>query len=657
MGTPKERREENTFLLKLGIAFALSFAGYLFSHFRVRIHLKPAGKSHIKGSSGGLKDELQALDSSATAIREEAESIERVDPITEPSPKSLANEDGFLLPEFNELVSQEFSSSAISLPKSRNYKVVFPVKRTEKNDIDVEMEIKGLRNQVYVLQERERNLEMQLLEYYELKEQESVVRELENRLKISSMESQLFELKIQSLQADNHRLQEQVANYSRTTAELESARTKIKLLKKRMKTESEVAKMQLSQLQGRLSALLVMESEACKENEEIQEKLQRLRDLENEASELRTSNERLQRENSELAIKLDFAETVASTSNSVHEAEDVEKALEEVGTLRETNKKLMEELERVQMDRCADVEELVYLRWINACLRYELRNFQAPPGKSIARDLNKSLSPKSEEKAKQLVLEYAASSRDDKGLPDYDYEYCSQSQASLLTDAGEFDGPEIEIQSSRRSSSSKRKFFRKLKSFVMGKESPERTTSMDRSSGTCSNWGRRRSVSKSSVDDLRASCSSFSSSITVEHYSPACSSDVGSKSLNADSLMMERITNGRAPTRIVSSASISSSSPDIRGRRLSSGDIKEYRVPKQKDFANSGPAGGILDACHIKEFSVEGDTGVLSFLEEADQLCESQGTPEKLELLRFAEVLKRSQNIQLDQQGPAFSSL
>ncbi|CAN6457206.1 unnamed protein product [Victoria cruziana] len=654
MATPKERHEVNPFVLKLGIALALSLAGYLFSHFRVRIHLKPAGKSHIKRCNGGLKDELRALQSAATTIREEAEYAERVDPVTEPSPKSLANEDRFLLSEFNELVSQECNGSAISLPKPRSYKVRSPMKTIEKNDTDTEMEINGLRNQVYILRERERSLEVQLLEYYGLKEQESVVRELENRLKISSMETKILELKIESLQADNHRLQEQVVNYSRIAGELESARTKIKLLKKRMRAESELAKMQLSQLQGRLSALLVLESETCKENEQIQEKIQRLQSIEVEVSELRMINERLQKENSELAIKLDFAETVASTSNSVHEAEDVDKAFEEIDRLRETNKKLVEEMERLQMDRCADVEELVYLRWINACLRYELRNFQAPPGKSIARDLNKSLSPKSEKKAKELILEYAASSRDEKGLTDYDY-YSSQSQASVA-DPREFDGADIEVQSPRRGSSSKRKFFHKLKSFVMRKESPERITSTDMRSGTCSNYRRMTSNSKSPVDELRVSCSSFSSSITIDHNSPARSSDVGSKSLSSDSLTTERITKERAPTRMVSSASISSSSTDIQGRRLSSGDIKEYKVPTQKDLSNTDSAGEVIDAYHVKEFRVDGDAGIVSFLEEeADQLCENQPAPGKLELLRFAEALERSQN-QLDQQRAAFSS-
>jgi hypothetical protein len=46
------------------------------------------------------------------------------------------------------------------------------------------------------------------------------------------------------------------------------------------------------------------------------------------------------------------------------------KALEEVDWLRQENEKLAKEAEQLQSDRLADVEELVYLKWINVCLRY-----------------------------------------------------------------------------------------------------------------------------------------------------------------------------------------------------------------------------------------------------------------------------------------------
>ncbi len=71
------------------------------------------------------------------------------------------------------------------------------------------------------------------------------------------------------------------------------------------------------------------------------------------------------------------------------------------------NQDLCQQLEGLQNDRFSEVEELIYLRWVNACLRYELRSFQSPTGKFTAADLNKNLSPKSLARAKQLMLEYA----------------------------------------------------------------------------------------------------------------------------------------------------------------------------------------------------------------------------------------------------------
>lgn len=82
--------------------------------------------------------------------------------------------------------------------------------------------------------------------------------------------------------------------------------------------------------------------------------------------------------------------------------------------LKQENVRLMKEIEQFQSDRCSDLEELVYLRWINACLRYELRNYQAPPGKTVSKDLSRSsLSPTSEneKKAKQPIFENSFAAR------------------------------------------------------------------------------------------------------------------------------------------------------------------------------------------------------------------------------------------------------
>lgn len=92
----------------------------------------------------------------------------------------------------------------------------------------------------------------------------------------------------------------------------------------------------------------------------------------------------------------------------VLQAELVARAEAETAALRHVNQDLCRQVEGLQMNRFSEVEELVYLRWVNACLRYELRNFKSTPGKVSALDLNKSLSPKSQGMAKQLMLDYAA---------------------------------------------------------------------------------------------------------------------------------------------------------------------------------------------------------------------------------------------------------
>ena len=53
----------------------------------------------------------------------------------------------------------------------------------------------------------------------------------------------------------------------------------------------------------------------------------------------------------------------------------------EVSDLKHAKEDLLKQVEGLQMNRFSEVEELVYLRWVNACLRYELRNYQTPSGK------------------------------------------------------------------------------------------------------------------------------------------------------------------------------------------------------------------------------------------------------------------------------------
>ncbi|KAK6125148.1 hypothetical protein DH2020_041114 [Rehmannia glutinosa] len=332
-----------------------------------------------------------------------------------------------------------------------------------------DLEIKSLRNKVRILEERERLLEIQLLEYYGLKEQETAVMELQNRLRIHNMEAKLYNLKIESLQSDNRRLEAQVVDYEKLVTELEAAKAKIKLLRKKLMSEAEQNREQLLYLQERVMKLQDEEKNGVEIDRDVKMQLRKMKELEEELEEMKKSNESLKLENSELAQKLECVQMLASTDL------EIQALKEESHLLRQQNEDLRKEIEQLQADRCTDIEELVYLRWINACLRYEMRNYQPGPGETIARDLSKTLSPKSEKKAKQLILEYAnKEGSGDKVLNISDFD-CddewSTSQASFFTDSCEPDDfPMDNLSANKTNHSSKTKVFAKLMKLLRGKD-------------------------------------------------------------------------------------------------------------------------------------------------------------------------------------------
>ncbi|GKC48109.1 protein CHUP1, chloroplastic, partial [Tanacetum coccineum] len=404
--------------LKIGLALVFSIGGVLFSLLRNKTSKSQSGSS--KGSdcsnegisSRGSKTELRDA-SSKTCVFDPLASDKKRKMLGElhnsmldlsPSSKSNADKDAYLLPEFDDLM-KEFDitsikanidlSEAESPPKGQSR----VIKETQ------EQEINNLQSTVKRLKERERGLKAQLLEYSRLKQQETTVRELQSRLKLNSMESKLLTLKVESLQTENKRLVSQTADYNKVLSDLEAARAKIKLLKKKLLSETAQNKERILGLQQRVQKMQEDERKGSVGiSSEIESNLCKLKDLEAEAEELRKSNNSLTVEKAELLQKLQRAHMM---DTSVLEDDKTGKLREESERLTKQNEELKNEIEQLQAGRCSDVEELVYLKWINACLRYELRNHQPDIGKIMARDLSKTLSPKSEARAKQLILEYA----------------------------------------------------------------------------------------------------------------------------------------------------------------------------------------------------------------------------------------------------------
>ncbi|KAK9054732.1 hypothetical protein SSX86_025811 [Deinandra increscens subsp. villosa] len=461
-----ENRDIAPVLLKFGVALALSFGGVLYSLI-LNKRLKASESQNDHQKSAGLCcfiAKSYVLYVHVLMMNLFSDCNKQVD--------SRSSVVCIIL--FRVLENLDFDMVQEELHHSDNTEFVRTNAESPKGDSRAEkdtheQEIKNLRNTVKILEERESNLEIKLLEYYGLKEQETVVMELQNRLKLDNMEAKIFTLKIESLQGDNRRLEAQMTDYKKVVADLEAARTKVKMLKRKLKSETEQHKKQILDFHQRVQKMQEDENKhVAKIDPEIKSELCKLKGLEAEAAELRKSNHDLQLEKNDLANRLDRVQILAT---SVLEDAECEKMKEEHEELKKQNEDLSKEIERLQADRCAEVEELVYLRWINACLRYELRNYQPGPGKTTARDLSRNLSPKSEAKAKQLILEYA--NKEDGGekgaiyLQEIDSDQWSNSQASLITDSGEFDDQSCIEDTPRHK---KNKFFGKLMRVLRGKD-------------------------------------------------------------------------------------------------------------------------------------------------------------------------------------------
>ncbi|KAJ0229310.1 Actin binding protein family [Hirschfeldia incana] len=486
----KHKRDINLVVLQLGAAFAVTFAGFLFSRFRrnTKRAIKPSlpplrPKSSDHGYRDSSNEPIHRGDSETHRTNKE-ESLHGFSPRSE---YDVDEKDVFLLPEFEDEVKKldllVYDDDECESPKSDMSAAPLAFPSAEEGDHV--NETKRLRNTVRVLRERERCLEDKLLEYYSLKEQQKIAMELRSRLKLNQMETKVFNLKIKSLQAENEKLKAQCSEHSKVVLELDMAKSEVHVLKKKLNIKTQQHVEQLLSLKERVAKLQEDEIKASLPVPDADKMVQRLRDLEGEINELRDSNTRLHFENFELAEKLEAVQIIASSK--LEDPEEMEILREDGNKLKSENEELKKEIEQLQGDRCTDLEQLVYLKWINACLRYELRTYQPPPGKTVARDLSTTLSPTSEEKAKQLILEYAH----EEDHTDYDQWSSSQEESSsMITDSMFLDDSSVDtLFATKTKKSGKKKLMHKLMKILHGKDTKKRGGSSEPSS---SSTGPRR---------------------------------------------------------------------------------------------------------------------------------------------------------------------
>ncbi|XP_020702761.1 protein CHUP1, chloroplastic-like [Dendrobium catenatum] len=308
------RRELNPFILKAGFTLLLSLAGFFAARHRRRAlssppppPLPPLHLSDLEpepGSSAAVLDEELPIHQTEEALAK----------MTPPAPvtvegdqfiisESLEEEEefpGLLLPELDELVRKEPETVLETIPAA-------PLTDDfEINDSAVmEEEIRNLRRFVQSLQEREACLEIKLLEYNGLKEQEVSMGELQNRLKISATETKLLSLKIESLKVENEKLRAEALDYSRVASELEIQRNNMAVLESKLKSVGEQAKEKIEVLHGRITELREKEKKDLEVALEVEKKLGMFEKVENEVIELRKENSRLAQEKLAIMKKIE----------------------------------------------------------------------------------------------------------------------------------------------------------------------------------------------------------------------------------------------------------------------------------------------------------------------------------------------------------------
>ncbi|XP_020202748.1 protein CHUP1, chloroplastic [Cajanus cajan] len=232
-----------------------------------------------------------------------------------------------------------------------------------------------LRTQVEGLQMRELALRLQFELYCEMKEQESLLAEVKNKLSLENDRVEILSKEISSIETETMRLESFVVQYTMVVEQLEYWKSQNRVLQRRVQKLVREVKAKSRLIKGQALKIKEKEEEILRNNDELQTRVSVINKLEDEVKELQRVLDQLEDEKNEVLKKLETAEEYASP---LHKEKIHRKPLkyylevESGGVSKEDYNKVLNELEEVKKERANEVEELVHLRSINACLREEL---------------------------------------------------------------------------------------------------------------------------------------------------------------------------------------------------------------------------------------------------------------------------------------------
>ncbi|KAL5809404.1 hypothetical protein ACOSQ3_030095 [Xanthoceras sorbifolium] len=234
---------------------------------------------------------------------------------------------------------------------------------------DYEQEVSDLRRRVEELREREWETKMQFARYRDLKDQESVLRELKNMLLLEGAYVEFLDREISSMEAENKMVNNLVVEYLKILEQLEHWKSQSGLLQRKVKKLLKKTKEQSRIIREKNAKLDAREAEFLRNNDELERKSNAVKKLKDEVGYLQAVIDQLQEQKSELMNKLHLIEQSNSSISKLQ--------IEDGGITTEDYEQLVNEYEQLQKDRAGEVRELIYLRWTNACLRHTLTRNQA----------------------------------------------------------------------------------------------------------------------------------------------------------------------------------------------------------------------------------------------------------------------------------------
>ncbi|KAF7850261.1 hypothetical protein BT93_L5673 [Corymbia citriodora subsp. variegata] len=228
------------------------------------------------------------------------------------------------------------------------------------------------------LRRREIAVEHKLLEIYGLREQHSFIVHLKRQLRVRSSEADVLKAAVGSLEAEKSHLEKDIRESLTAEKQLVTAEEMIERCREKLKADEIQLKAQLEMIEEQVHGYRSRGKQSREPAFEGKTKTT-TDDAKLEVVAMKRRNKELELEKRELGLKLNAARAKAAALTAMTEGEAIAGAKEEADEVKCRNRDLLKQIEMLQKQRFGMVEELVYQKWLNSCLRFEIRDYQTPP--------------------------------------------------------------------------------------------------------------------------------------------------------------------------------------------------------------------------------------------------------------------------------------